>query len=118
MKALGHPFRVSAPNSLAKVLSEVLLAVSTCGALDAGQPHRSLVFASQRGRAEVLPGPGTSYAPELAMSRPDVAPASLNPAVEALDAAQPSQSPQTLEQPAVEPPASIRLEQVRTSQHL
>ena len=65
----------------------------------------------------MLPGPGTSYAPELAMSRPDVAPASLSPALEALDAAQPSQSFQTLEQPAVEPPASIRLEQVRPTQH-
>ncbi len=87
-------------------------------AMLAGQPHRSLVFASQRGRAEVLPGPGTSYAPELAMSRPDVAPASLSPALEALDAAQPSQSFQTLEQPAVEPPASIRLEHGQSHSHM
>ena len=78
----------------------------------AGQPHRSLVFASQRGRAEVLPGPGTSYAPELAMSRPDVARTSLNPALEAVDAAQPAQPLETSGQPSADPAASIRLEQV------
>ena len=62
----------------------------------------------------MLPGSGTSYAPELAMSRPDVAPASLNPALEAVDAARPPQNLHTLEQPAFEAPASIRLEQVNS----
>ena len=80
-----------------------------CDVTHAGQPHRSLVFASHRGRAEVLPGAGTSYAPELSMSRPDVASTSLSPAFEAVDAAQPFE---TMQQGAAEPVISVRLEQV------
>lgn len=85
--------------------------------MHAGQPHRSLVFASQKGRAEVLPGPGTSYAAELSMSRPDVAPTSLSPALEAVEAAQLSQPHESVEQPLADSAASIRLEQVILFQH-
>jgi len=76
----------------------------------AGQPHRSLVFASQNGRAELQPGPGTSLAAELSMSRPDIAPTSLSPAVEAVNAAQ---VVEPLQPPAVEQATSLCLEQVR-----
>ena len=76
----------------------------------AGQPHRSLVFASQNGRAELQPGPGTSLAEELSMSRPDIAPTSLSPAVEAVNAAQVLEP---LQPPAIEQATSVGLEQVR-----
>lgn len=81
----------------------------SAGCQCAGQPHRSLVFASQGGRAETLPGPGTSGAAELAMSRPDIAPTSLSPALNALSAAKPAPA---MEQPLPEQPASVRIEQV------
>ena len=74
-----------------------------------GQPHRALVFSSMRGRAEALPGPGTSHAAELAMSRPDVSPETLSPSAEALSAPQPSGA---LEQPLSEELEPVSLKQV------
>ena len=82
------------------------------GAMLAGQPHRALVFASRRGRAEVWPGPGTSYAAELSMSRPEVDPTSLIPALEAVYAAQPAQPLAASGQPSADIAASVPLEQV------
>ena len=75
----------------------------------AGQPHRSLVFSSQRGRAEALPGPGTSHTAELAMSRPDISPETLTPSVEATGA---TQSSGALEQPLSGQPEPVSPKQV------
>ena len=86
-------------------LARLLNVCSRC----TGQPHRALVFSSQRGRAEALPGPGTSHTAELAMSRPDVSPESLSPSAEALGATQPSAA---LEQPLPGEAEAVSLEQV------
>ena len=92
-------------NSGSTPLAGFLTVCSRC----TGQPHRALVFSSQRGRAEALPGPGTSHAAELAMSRPDVSPESLSPSVEALGATQPSGA---LEQPLSEGLEAVSPKQV------
>ena len=85
-----HPVKLLTAGST--LLATPLTVCSWC----TGRRHRSLVFSSQRGRAEALPGPGTSHAAELAMSRPDVSPETLSPSAEAIGATQPVEA---LEQP-------------------